>query len=53
MKPSGEATNLQPLSQDSVKQQTVSKEAFKSSLKAALSPEFHSHIKNAHDRKPH
>ena len=39
-----EATNLQPLSQDSMEQQTVSKEA---SLKAALSQEFHSYIKNA------
>ena len=48
-----EATKLQPLSQDSMKQQTVSKEACKLSLKAALSQEFHSHIKNAHDRKPH
>ena len=42
-----EATKLQPLSQDSMEQQTVSKEACKSSLKAALSQEFHSFIKNA------
>ena len=48
-----EAIKLQPLSQDSMKQQTVSKEARKLSLKAALSQEFHSHIKNAHDRKSH
>ena len=44
-----EATKLQPLSQDTMKQQTMSKEACKLSLKAALSQEFHSHIKNAHD----
>ena len=45
-----EATKLQPLSQDSMEQQTVSKEACKSSLnfmKAALAQEFHSYIKNA------
>lgn len=42
-----EATKLQPLSQDSMEQQTVSKEACKLSLRAALSQEFHSHIKNA------
>ena len=42
-----EATKLQPLSQDSMEQQTVSKEACKSSLQAALSQEFHSYIKNA------
>ena len=47
-----EATKLQPLSQDTMKQQTMSKDACKLSLKAALSQEFHSHIKNAHDRKP-
>ena len=39
-----EATKLQPLSQDSLEQQTASKEA---SLKAALSEEFHSCIQNA------
>ena len=48
-----EATKLQPLFQDSMKLQTVSKEACKLSLKAVLSQKFHSHIKNAHDRKPH
>ena len=42
-----EATKLQPLSQDSMEHQTVSKEACKSSLKAALSQEIHSYIKNA------
>ena len=42
-----EATNFQPLSQDSIEQQTVTKEARKLSLKAALSEEFHSQIKNA------
>ena len=42
-----EATKLQPLSQDSMEQQTVSKEACKLSLKAALAQEFHSYIKNA------
>ena len=41
-----EATKLQPLSQDSMEQQTVSKEAFKLSLKAALSQEIHSYINN-------
>ena len=46
-----EVTKLQPLSQVSMKQQTVSN-ACKLSLKVALSQEFHSHIKNAHDRKP-
>ena len=44
-----EATELQPLSQDSMKQQTVSKEACKLSLKAALTQEFHSYIKNANN----
>ena len=39
-----EATKLQPLSQDSLEQQTASKEV---SLKAALSEEFHSCIQNA------
>ena len=42
-----EATKLQPLSQDSTEQHTVSKEACKLSLKAALAQEFHSYIKNA------
>ena len=42
-----EVTKLQPLSQDSMEQQTVSREACKLSLKAALSQEFHSYIKNA------
>ena len=42
-----EATKLQPLSQDSIEQQTVSKEACKLSLKAALAQEFHFYIKNA------
>ena len=42
-----EATKFQPLSQDSMEQQTVSKEACKLSLKAALAQEFHSYIKNA------
>ena len=42
-----EATKLQPLSQDSTEQQTVSKKACKLSLKAALSQEIHSYIKNA------
>ena len=40
-----EATKLQPLSQDSMEQQTVSKEACKLSLKATLSQGFHSYIK--------
>ena len=39
-----EATDLQPLSQDSVEQHTARKEACKLSLKAALSREFHAHI---------
>ena len=51
-----EATDLQPLSQDSVEQHTARKEACKMSLKAALSREFHAHIDNAiikaHDRIP-
>ena len=51
-----EATDLQPLSQDSVEEHTARKEACKLSLKAALSREFHAHIDNAiikaHDRKP-
>lgn len=38
---------MQPLSQESTEQQTVSKEACKLSLKAALSQEFHPYIKNA------
>ena len=42
-----EATNFQPLSQDSIEQQTVTKEARKLSLKAALSQEFHTYMKNA------
>ena len=42
-----EATNFQPLSQDSIEQQTVTKEARKLSWKAALSQEFDSYIKNA------
>ena len=42
-----EATKLQPLSQDSMEQQTVSKDTSKLSLKAAPSQEFHSYIKNA------
>ena len=42
-----EATKLQPLSQDSMEQQMVSKEAGKLSLKAVLSQEFHSYIKNS------
>ena len=41
------ATKLQPLSPHSMVQQTVSEEACKLSLKAALSQEFHSYIKNA------
>ena len=41
-----EATKLQPLSQDRMEQQTVSKDACKLSLKVALSQEFHSCIKN-------
>ena len=41
-----EATKLQPLSQDSMEQQTVSKEACKLSLKAALFREIYSYIKN-------
>ena len=41
------ATKLQPLSQDSMEQQTVSKEACKLFLKAAPAQEFHSYIKNA------
>ena len=41
------ATTLQPLSQDSMEQKTVSKEVCKLSLKTALSQEFHSYIKNA------
>ena len=36
-----EATDLQPLSEDSVEQHTARKEACKLSLKAALSREFH------------
>ena len=40
-----EATKLKPLSQDSMKQQTVRKEACKLSLKATLSQDFHSYIK--------
>ena len=51
-----EATDLQPMSQDSVEQHTARKEAFKLSLKAALSRESHAHIDNAiikaHDRIP-
>ena len=51
-----EATDLQPLSQDSVEQHTARKEACKLSLKAALSREIHAHIDNAiikaHDRIP-
>ena len=39
-----EATDLQPLLQDSVEQHTARKEACKLSLKAALSREFHAHI---------
>ena len=42
-----EATKLQSLPQDSMEQQTVSKEACKLSLKAPLSQEFHSYVKNA------
>jgi len=46
----------QPLSQDSVEQQTARKETCKLSLKAAVSREFHAHIDNAiikaHDGKP-
>ena len=42
-----EATNFQPLSQDSIEQQTVTKEARKLSLKAALFQEFHTYMKNA------
>ena len=42
-----EATDLQPLSQDSVEQQTARKEACNLSLKAALSREFQAHINNA------
>ena len=40
-----EATKLQPLTKDSMKQQTVSKEACKLFLKAALFQEFHFYIK--------
>ena len=51
-----EATDLQPLLQDSVEQHTARKEACKLSLKAALSCKFHAHIDNAiikaHDRIP-
>ena len=53
-----EATDLQPLSQDSLEQHTARKEVCKLSLKAALSREFHAHINidnaiiKAHDRKP-
>ena len=42
-----EATDLQPLSQDSVDKTTVSKEACNLSLKAALSREVEAHISNA------
>ena len=45
-----EATNFQALSQDSIEQQTVTKEAHKLSLKAALSQEFHTYMKNANQR---
>ena len=41
-----EATKLQPLSQDSTEQQTANKEAWKLSLKEALSQEIHFCIKN-------
>ena len=40
-------TNFQPLSQDSIEQQTVTKEARTLSLKASLSQEFHTYMKNA------
>ena len=42
-----EATKLQPLSQASMEQQTVNKEACKLCLNAALSQESISYIKNA------
>ena len=42
-----ETTKLQPLSQDIMEQQTVSKEACKLSMKAALPREFHYYIKIA------
>ena len=41
-----EATKLEPLSQQRMEQQTVSKESCKLSLKAALSQEIHSYINN-------
>ena len=42
-----EATKLQPLSQDRMEQQTVSKEGCKLSLKEVLSQEIHCYIENA------
>ena len=51
-----EATKLQPLSQDFMEKQAVSKETCELSLKAAPSQEFDSYFKNAQkkplDRKP-
>jgi len=43
-----EATKLQPLPQDRMEQQTVSKEACKLCLNPAISQEFISYIKNSH-----